>query len=371
MKFILRNHICLITTFAVCFCSCKKQGQGSAPSGPPIIQVVVVPARKQSVAENLSLVGSIAANEMVEIKSETDGLVEKIGFLEGQSVAAGQLLVQLDDTKLAATVRETEANFKLSQANYDRSKQLFADKLISQQEFDQSASVFEASLASLEVVKRQLKDTKIHAPFEGVVGARMISPGQVITRNTTLTWLIDLDPIKAEFNVPERFLSQLQGGQKIELTVASYPDRIFRGEVFFVSPFIDADTRTALVKARIDNRDGALKPGMFANLDLTLTVRANSIVIPEAAIAQLLDAGKANVFVVDQTQTVQVRKVTPGMRLPGQIEVLSGLAEGENVIVEGIQKVGPGAKVKLAPSEASRPYLPGTNQLQKPALTPG
>ena len=209
---------------ALTACSKKKD---AGPKGPLVVQVVVVEARRQPVAETLSLVGSVAAREMVEIKSETDGVVLEISFKEGQRVEKGHLLVQLDESKLAAMVAEAEANFKLSQANYERSQQLFKDKLISRQEFDQAAAIFNVNQASLDLKKRELKDTRIYAPFAGVIGARSVSPGQVINKNSTLTYLIDIDPVPVEFNVPERFLSQLKVEQTIEIRVATYPGRVF------------------------------------------------------------------------------------------------------------------------------------------------
>src|SRR5258705_3425099 len=182
---------------------CKKPGA----TGPPpnfAVQVVAVEARRQAVAENLSLVGTLTANEMVEIQSEADGAVEQINFKEGEPVEQGRLLIKLDESKLAAAAAEAEANFKLGQADFARSSELLKGKLISQQEFDQIAARFHAREATLELQKRQRKDARIYAPFAGIMGARQVSPGQVIARNTTLTWIVDLDPVKAEFNVPER-----------------------------------------------------------------------------------------------------------------------------------------------------------------------
>ena len=141
-------------------------------------------------------------------------------------------------------------------------------RLVSRQEFDQAAAVFDVNRAGLELKRQMLKDTRIAAPFAGTTGARMISPGQVIAKNTTLTWLVQMDPVKVEVNVPERFLGQLKLGQEIELSVASLPGRKFRGRVYFIAPQIDTNTRTALVKARLANPKQELRPGMFANLDL-------------------------------------------------------------------------------------------------------
>lgn len=333
---------------------CKKKASGGG--GPPdmVVQVVAVEARRQSVSETLSLVGTLTAKEMVEIKSEAEGTVEQINFKEGQRVEQGQLLLKLDESKWSAILAEAEANFKLSKANYERSQQLFKDKLISQQEFEQIASQFQANQAGVDLKKRELKDARIYAPFSGTVGGRNVSPGQVISKNTTLTWLVDLDWVKAEFNVPERSLNQVRVGQAIEVGVATFPGETFKGEVYFIAPFVDTETRTALVKAGIKNPELKLKPGMFANLTLTLTVRENAVVIPEVA---LMPAGEqTSVMIVGSDQTAQIRPVKVGSRLAGQAEVLSGLQGGEQVIVEGVQKARPGGKVKLAPAAAAAAY---------------
>lgn len=330
----------------------KKKGAGS--QGPPVVQVVAVDAKLQPVTESLSLVGSITPNEMVEIKSETDGIVQEINFKEGERVEKGHLLVHLDESKPAATVAEAEANFKLSQANFERSQQLFKDKLISQQEFDQAAAIFNVNQASLDLKKRELRDMRIYAPFAGIVGARQISPGQVITRSAILTWLVDLDNVNVQVNVPERYLQELKIGRPLEFSVAAFPGEKFRGKVYFVSPQINENLRTALVKARIPNPDAKLRGGMFASLELTLQVRASAIVIPEPAI--MSNGDNFSVFVVDQDGKAQIRPIQVGVRLPGQVEVLKGLGAGDKVIVEGIQKLRPGGPVKLSAPGAAAPY---------------
>lgn len=335
---------------------CKKQG--AAAGGPPpafAVQVVAVEAQRRPVSESLSLVGSLAANEMVEIKSETDGMVAEINFKEGERVDKGRLLFKLDESKLAASVAEADANFKVSQANFERSRELVKERLISQQEFEQIASQFHATQATLELKKQQLKDTRIYAPFAGIMGARQVSPGQVIARNMTLGWLVDLDPVKAEFNVPERFLSQVRVGQMIEFSVATYGDEKFPGEVYFISPHVDPAWRTVLVKAYVKNAEQKLRPGMFANLDLTLKVRDQAVLVPEAAIT--ISSDKASLYTIDGGHNAQLKPVTTGIRSAGKVEITSGLQGGELVVVEGIQKLRPGAKVKLAPPEAARPYL--------------
>lgn len=346
------------------------RSDSTAPTQRPPVQVVVVEAKRQPVVDRLpGIIGTVTANETVEVKTEIDGVVQEISFEEGQPVEKGQLLVQLDDRKARAALAEAEAMLKLSTSNLERSKELYKDKLISQQEFDQASSSYALNAATVDLRKRLLQDTRVYAPFEGVAGTRLVSPGQVITRNSTITWVVDLDPVKVELNAPERFLSQVQPGQTIEITVAAYPDRKFHGTVYFVSPYVDESTRKFLVKAKVPNRTGALKPGMFANLDLTLTVKENAVVIPEVAVQQMSEKDGGTVYVVDSDLTVRAQRVQFGFIMPGRIEIVKGLNGGEKVIVEGLQKVGPGSKVKLAPPESSLPYERLGDELAAPGAS--
>lgn len=331
---------------------CRKKDAAGAFAAPPA-QVVSAEARRQTISEKLSLVGTLLANESVEIKSETDGVIQEIAFDEGQSVEKGALLLRLDETKFQANASEAASVHKLNEANLERSRQLSRDKLISQQDFDQVSATFESSKATVALRQRELKDARVYAPFKGIAAARNVSPGQVISKNTTLTWLIDLDPVKLELNIPERFVSQLKIGQKLEFTVATHSAKKFLGEVYFIGPQVDVEFRTALVKARVPNPGLALKPGMFANVELILNSKHDAVVIPEAAV--LINADKATVMVVDREQTAQVRPVTLGIRLAGEVEVVSGLQPGERVIIEGLQKVRPGGKVVFAPTPTNEP----------------
>jgi membrane fusion protein (multidrug efflux system) len=332
------------------FSGCRKQqASGGPPPNPPTL-VVAAEAKRQPIAETLAVVGSLAANEFVEVKSETEGTVAEILFQEGQPVTKGALLIRLDETKFTASLAEAEANLKMSQTTFDRNKQLLAGKLISQQEYDQTASMLQANLATVELRKRLWQDARIYAPFSGIVGARSISPGQVISKNSTFTWLVDLDTVKAEFNVPERIVGEVKTGQAIELKVAAFPKEKFKGEVYFLAPQVDPTTRTLLMKARIPNADHKLKPGMFANLDLTLTLRDEAIIIPESALMTTGD--RTAVYVIAADGTAQMRPVKVGLRTPGQIEIVNGVQAGEKVVAEGVQKVRPGGPVKAMGEEA-------------------
>lgn len=350
------GHCLLLPATVLAFTACRPTGPagGAGSAGGTATPVVAVAAERQPVVESVSLVGTLAANEEIEVKAETDGMVQQVPFQEGQVVEQGALLVRLDDTKLRAELADAEARLKLSEASFARVKQLFEDRLISRQEFDQAASTFEVSQATLALRRRQLDDSTLHAPFRGRTGARNVSPGQVITRNTVITWLVDLDPMKVEMNVPERYLGQTRVGQRIQFDVTAYPGRHFEGEIYFIAPRLDLATRTALVKTRIANPDGLLKAGMVANLELELTIQDDAVVVPEAA---LLSNGDASfVFVVGADETVAMRPVVVGQRMPRWAAIASGLAEGETVVVEGHQKIGPGMKVARAPAEKAAVY---------------
>lgn len=349
--------LAVLTILVASGCKKKAAPAGAAAAGGFATQVVAVEAKRQPVVELLSLVGTVTPNEMVELKAEIDGVVQEINFDEGQRVEKGRLLVRLDESKLGAMLAETEANLKLSTSNHERAKQLLKDKLVSEQEFDQTASSFAVNQATVELTRRQLRDARILAPFSGMVGARQISPGQVISRNTTLTWLVDLDTVKVEVNVPEKYLSQMKNGQQLDFYVAAFPKESFRGEVYFISPQLDAGTRTALIKARVPNPSAKLKGGMFANLNLNIQLRDSAIVIPEPALVNNGDA--VMVFGIDAQSKAVIKPVTVGLRLAGKVEILTGLEAGDKVVVEGVQKLFPGALVKLSGPEAAAAYETG------------
>lgn len=337
-------------------CQKKQGGAGGPPMGAFAVQVITAPVKTEPVVETVSLVGNVMANEIIDLTSETDGIVKEIRFDEGTPVKKGDVLVVLDDTKLAPQVQEAEAQLQLARTSFERVKLLFRDKLISQQEYDTAAATYSANEASVDLKRRMLRDARILAPFSGIAGARQISPGQVITRSTRITQLVDLDTVKVEVAVPERYLSQVQEGQKVRFRVAAFPKDTFEGEVYFVSPQLDPGTRTALVKARIANPSRRLRGGMFANLELSLQLRDAALVIPESAVFNNGDA--TLVFLATSTNTAMIQPIRTGLRLAGKVEVIQGLADGQSVVTEGLQKLRPGAPIMTrsnGPATAPKP----------------
>lgn len=329
---------------------CGRRGPGGSPGGMAV-HVVGFRAVTQPVEEQVSVVGSLAANESVDIKSELDGVIEAIGFEEGGRIDEGTVLFRIDRRKLEASLAEAAANLKLAETTLERYAALAQSRAVSQQEVDTSQTEFEARRASVDLMRAQLQDATVTAPFAGTMGVRLVSIGQYVTKGQPLTSLVDTNPMKVELNVPERFLGQLAEGQDVAVRIAAYPDATFRGTVYFVAPQVDHQTRTVLVKARLPNPDGRLRPGMFANLTLIIQVRKNAVVIPETAL--LLQGQATSVFVVNDQGVVEARQVQAGVRLAGWVEIASGLTVGETVITEGVQKVYPGAQTSVRYEEPS------------------
>ena len=352
--FVLGYYAVLMVTFVVSGCgSDKKGGHPGGAMGGFAMNVVAVPVQTQKIEEKISLVGNLQADESIEIKNQIAGVIEEIGFSEGQTVKQGQMLFVIDAGKLKASLAQAQASLGLAQTTFARLSTLIRANAISQQEFDQATSDLEARKAQIDLINAQLKETQITASFAGITGDRKVSIGQFVSQGTLLTTLIKQDPMKAEFRIPERFLGQLKDGQGIEVTVAAYPDDIFKGEVYFIDSQVDELTRTALIKAKLPNADGRLVRGMFANLNLIVSIRQQALVVPETAL--IMKSEDVFVFVVDGENKAQMKKVKVGVRMVGQAEILEGLTAGENVIVEGYQKIGPGSLVKIKTNENDAP----------------
>ncbi len=348
LKIFKRNYILFYLPLLVLpmLAGCgQKKAAGKGGYGGFAVNVVAEAVKQEKIEDKIFLVGTLAADEAIEIKNEVSGVIEKIGFDEGQAVKKGQMLFTIDASKLNASLSQTEANLHLAQTTFDRLSSLIKAGAVSQQEFDQAKSDLDAKKAEVDLMKAQLEETVILASFDGVVGERKASIGQYVSQGTKLTYLIRQDPMKAEFRVPERYLGQLKEGQDIEVTVAAYSNEKFDGQVYFIDPRVEEQTRTALVKAKVPNKEAKLRTGMFANLDLIVSVRQEALVVSERAL--IPQADDIYIFVVDSESKAQKKLVKVGVRLAGKAEITEGLSVGENVIVEGYQKIGPGSAVKI------------------------
>ena len=321
-------------------------GQGGS-GGPPDTATEVMIERPSVIAleDAVSAVGTIEANERVELKPEASGLLQRVRFVEGQHVKQGDLLFELDSQKEAATVAQAEAEEQLAQANVDRARILMGTKAISRQELDQLASQVAVKTAVKRLEQERLSDRRVVAPFDGVVGPRLVSPGQYVMAGAPLGTLVDGSRLKVRFRLPERQLGVMRQGQSGRVRVSAYPDRVFNGEVDLINPEVDESTRTVEARLIVPNPDGALKPGMFARVELLVGTREKALVVPEAALVPSLD--QFSVYAVEDGRA-RLRPVRVGLRLPGKAEVLEGLAPDQPIVVSGTQKLVDGMKVAPA-----------------------
>jgi membrane fusion protein (multidrug efflux system) len=304
--------------------------------------------------------GTARARESVEIRPQLSERITAIRFEEGQRVEAEQALVELEARELRAAVAVARAELLESQGQLRRARKLHATNALSAQELESRTARRDADRAALDAAEARLAQTVVRAPFAGRLGLRRVSPGSYVMPETVITTLDDTDVMKLDFDVPETALSRLADDLPVTARSAAWPDELFQGRVDTIDTRVDPVSRTVTVRAVVDNPDGRLRPGMF----LTVTVLrqdVTALVVPEQAI--MPEQSTQYVLVVGADGNVEKREVRTGRRRPGQVEILSGLAEGEVVVAEGTQKARPGAPVKILGridgAGAARPETPG------------
>lgn len=316
----------------------------SAGQTPPPITVRAVEVKRTTLREEVGAVGTLLANESVVIRPEVDGRISEIHFSEGQSVKRGDKLVSLDASEIEAQLAAVEAEVTLNRNRFQRAQELREKNFISAQALDEARENLNQSLARQAEIKARLGKMVIRAPFDGVVGLRQVSPGAYVNKGQDIARLEGIGTLKLDFRVPEVFLSRLRVGQEVTVAVDAYPNEQFKGRIYAIEPAVDEQTRSVLLRALVPNPGVRLKPGMFARVNLTLGTRENALVVPEEAI---MPRGQDFfVFKVVEGRAVLAR-VELGLRRPGQVEVLSGLAPGELVVTDGHQRIRDGAPVAL------------------------
>jgi membrane fusion protein (multidrug efflux system) len=332
--------------------------KGGAPGsgGPPPVRVETAAAAVEAVNDEVSAVGSLQSNETVVIRPEIAGRVTRILFREGQAVAEGDALFQIDAQEYEAQVAQSAAMVKLADLNYTRAKDLREKTLISQQEYDEMYAKLDESRAKLALDKSRLDKTLIRAPFSGTLGVRNVSPGAYVKPGDDLVTLEDINPIKVEFRVPETYARQISVQQAVQVRVDAYPTETFSGEVYAIDTRMDTQTRTMLLRGRIPNSRRNLKPGMFARVALILATRSDALVVPEQAIVPM--GNDAFVFRVVDGKAAQTR-VQTGRRMGGKVEIRTGLQKGDIVVTAGQIKVRDGAAVAPVDAQAAPPVDAG------------
>lgn len=316
-----------------------------AQGAKPATQSVPVEARRVAVApitDEVAAVGSIRSNEAVVIKPEVAGIVVKIGFDEGSPADKGQLLVALDDSVNQAEMQQAEADLQLARRTYERANDLFERRTGTAQVRDEALARLESATAALALARAKHEKTRIAAPFSGMLGLRQVSVGTYVTPGQALVNLEDIDTVKIDFNVAERYLNALRPGQDIEIRVDPYPGRTFTGSIYAIDPQIDVNGRSIAVRARAQNAERLLRPGLFARIKVALAIRQSAIMIPEEAV---IPRGEDRYVYRVIDGKAAMTKVVTGTRRGGAVEIVEGLNAEDVVVTAGHQKIRDGAAV--------------------------
>ena len=318
---------------------------GLAQTGPDkVVPVEAARVAATSLSEQVTAVGTLLSDESVTVSAEIAGRLKEIHFVEGQPVEKGAPLFILDESVYRAQLADAEAKLKLAKQTYQRTSQLFSNKYATAQSADEAASNLAVTEAAVELARVQLEKTRIVAPFSGIVGLRHVSVGEYVTAGLALVNLEAIDPIKADFRVPEKFLPAIKVGQTIRIRVDAFPDETFDGKVYAIDPRLDVAGRSLLVRARIPNDDERLRPGLFARVSVLLQLKENALTIPEQAIVPQGDS--QFVFKIADGK-VKLTEVKVGMRRTGRVEILDGLNVGDEVVTAGQLKLRDGTAVSV------------------------
>lgn len=322
---------------------CGQQEQsGAAASGSRPMPVVLQASYSETVTERVPAVGTVMANESIVLRAEIAGLVDGIFFEEGTQVEAGAVLVTLNADEHQAQVEQTQATVEIARLSFKRAADLHKDSMVSRQELDEAQARLKESQAFLRRHQSMLAKTRLVAPFSGTVGLRHVSPGAYIRPGQDLVNLEDIDPIKVEFKLSERYAAAIAVGQQVDVVVDALPGKIFKGNIYAIDPRLDPRTRAFSLRARIANEQGTLRPGMFARVNLIVDRRENAITVPEEAIWPQGD--RAYVYRVIDGKAV-LTGVELGERFDGKVEVRAGLTSEETIVTSGHMKIRDGSAV--------------------------
>ena len=300
-------------------------------------------ATPQTFDNNLSLSGSIEANEQVEIRSEVSGIVEGIYFQEGSNVRKGQVLFKVNDLELRAQLRQTATREGLASENERRAKLLLQKEAISQEEYDLARADLKSAQAQSQLIKAQIAKTSVRAPFSGRIGLRSISPGTYITPAILVAKLVNTGKLKITFSIPEKYASQVKTNTYITFKVAGSDDK-YTAKVYAIEPEVAVATRTLQVRAIAENSSGKLLPGTFADVELPLDIIKDAIVVPTEAIIPVQNGKKVFISSNGQAKEVMIETAT---RTDASILVLSGLNPGDTVITSGVMSLKNETPVKV------------------------
>ena len=322
----------------------KDTRGGSAQGGAaPAMRVNGVVVKTQDFANTISVSGTIEANEQVEIRSEVPGIVTSINFQEGSQVKKGQLLLKISDRELRAQLSQALTKEKLAQNTEYRAEMLLKKEAISKEEYDIALADLQTARAQTQLIRAQLAKTSVIAPFSGQIGLRSISTGEYITPTTPVAKLVNLNPAKVSFSIPEKYSGSVKVNTEFTFNIAGSA-KVYSGKVYAIEPRIETDSRTLQLRARSANPYGELLPGTFANINLPLSTITDAILIPSQAVIPIQDGKK--VFVTDSGKAKEV-VIETSSRTDKDVLVLSGLNAGDTVLTTGIMSLKTGTPVKV------------------------
>lgn len=322
--------------------------QGAAPGAPrgapPAVGVVAAPVRTGLVEDRAQAIGTVRARDAVTVTGKVAGIVTAIRFTEGERVAAGQVLVELDDAALRAELDQARAQLDDARSQLERARRLQPGQTIAEQRITTLETQSRQAEGRVRQVEARIEELRITAPFAGRVGLRQVSPGALIQPGTAVTTLDDTARVRVEFSIPEVFLARVAQGARVSARSGAFGDRVFQGVVAVVDTRVDTATRTIRVVSEFDNADDALRPGLFMTVELLLDRRPNALMVPEEALDPVGDRVYLYVVRDGRARRQQVRL---GQRLVGEVEVLDGVRDGELVVVRGVQRLRDNLPVRV------------------------
>jgi membrane fusion protein (multidrug efflux system) len=307
---------------------------GAAAGGPAAVEVGKV--QRTRLEDDAQAVGTLRSNQAVVLRPEVSGRIVTLGFADGQRVKRGQLLVQLDDTLQQAQVKQAEAQASIARTNLQRSRELLAQNFVSQSAVDQNAAALEVAAAQVALAQAQAGRMKVLAPFDSMAGIRQVNLGDYVKDGADLVNLEDMSSVWVDFRLPERFLDRIRVGQPVEIALDALPDRKLKAAVAALDSQLDANGRSVLVRARLANPDGVLRSGLFARARIVFAVREAALVVAEEALVPQGDKQfVVKVVAGDKGPVSQRVEARIGQRANGKVELLSGVAEGDTVVLAG------------------------------------
>lgn len=324
-----------------------------AQATKPAVPVVVMEAQVISFRDRVEALGTLRANESVALTAVVADKISSIRFEDGDRIEKDQILAEMTTAEETALLDEARSTREEAQSQYERSKSLTDRRLTPETIYDQKRRDFETAKARVAAMEARLSDRILRAPFPGRMGLRTISVGSLVNPGDVIARIEDDSVMKLDFSVPSTFIATLKPGLEIVAKARGFDGETFRGKVASIDNRIDEITRTIRVRAIIPNPDRRLVPGLLMNIDLFKNPR-EAIAIKEEALVPI--GSDIYVFVVDKAKsTVERRRITIGTRLPGHVEVVSGLEKGEVVVTDGTIKLSPGALIKIQRSDSIEP----------------